>query len=173
MNHPREGATKPADRRTGGLALLVAEQTGASALAALSPVPDRDWDGRDDPFAGALRSAVAAGTVVLDLHGMRDSHDWDVCLGTHHRTDPATTAVRDALIRAAQGLRTSVDDPFAALGARTVLAHVTALGGTGLQVELAARLRDPGAAPGAAGRAVRALTEAVLECVGCPTITGI
>ncbi|MFC7330015.1 hypothetical protein [Marinactinospora rubrisoli] len=161
VNHPREGRTKLADLGTGGLALLVAELTGARALAALSPVPDRDWADRRDPFAAALRAELADGAVVLDLHGMRDVHGMDVCLGTALRRDPATARLRDAALRALRGFTVTVDDPFPGAAPHTVLTEVAASGRAGLQVEIAGRLRDPVGAPRRAARIVRALAEIV------------
>lgn len=145
---PRANGASVADLRTGGLALLMARLTGAYALVTTAPPPPRPWSYRRDPFATALRAHARAGHLVLDLHGMRDGHGPDVCLGTRGRRDPGTAAVRD-LLRGELGDRflVTVDEPFAARAPHTVTTLLHAEGGTGVQVELAARLRDPAGHP--------------------------
>lgn len=159
---PRADGSLVADRRTGGLALLLARMTGAYALVTTEPAPCLLWRCRDDPFASAVRAHARAGHLVLDLHGMRDIHGPDVCLGTRGLRDPGTVAVRD-LLRAelADRFLVTVDQPFAARAPHTVTTLLHTEGGTGVQVELAARLRDPAGHPLPARSLVLRLARAI------------
>lgn len=159
---PRAGGSRLADRRTGGLALFLAQVTGAYAVVATAPPPYRSWPCRTDAFAAAVREHARAGHVLLDLHGMRDAHGPDVCLGTRGRADPGTAAVRDVLRTELSGrFRVTVDEPFAADAPHTIMTLLHTEGGTGIQVELAARLRDPAGHPGPARDVTTGLTRAI------------
>src|SRR5438309_7497260 len=69
VNHFRYGNEKLADRRTGGLSLVLGERLGVGTLAPCGSVADwESWEERTDEFRVALDRAVAEGALVVDLH---------------------------------------------------------------------------------------------------------
>lgn len=167
VNHPRDGKSKMADRRTGGLAEVLADELGAYLLVLAGPLEHADeWAERTDDFRRALDTAADAGLLVVDIHGMSDSHGLDVCLGLGERASAlsrdAADTLRSALERA--GFTVAVGKPFPATAPHTVVSRVQAVGGHAVQVEIAARLRRPDADPGTAGRLVSVLRDALAAC---------
>lgn len=149
VNHHRQGEPKVADRRTGGLAELLHEQTGATSLAAASRVPDWSrWVDRNDDFTRLLRKEIERNGLILDLHGMGDHHGIDVCIGTGGQRGTAIDAAVAAMASAFAAFEVAVDEPFSALSPHTVtqFARRPAVGAV-VQIELSARLRDPEAQP--------------------------
>ena len=149
VNHHRNGIPKLADRRTGGLAELLHELTGATSLAAASRVPDWGrWADRDDDFTRLLRDDAERNRLIVDLHGMGDHHGIDVCIGTAGQRGIAIDTAVDALARAFAAFEIAVDVPFSGLSPHTVTQFARRLGvGAVVQIELSARLRDPEAHP--------------------------
>ncbi len=164
-NHERNGAGKVADRGTGGLAVLLAQVTGCTALVALDTPGDANYD-LEHPFKERL--ADLRPTVVIDLHGMRTRPESDVDLGTG--TGPAPSAVVAALT--GSGLRVTTNAVFDAMRPTTVTAFAQELSIPAVQVEIGAHLRPPsGTAPALSGL-VTALVTAIEE-LASPTPSGL
>ena len=83
LNHFRKNKVKRADLRTGALAELLAMEFNASALIPRGIIPAQDdWGLREDNFRLKLDEAVNSNTFALDLHGMKNTGDIEICLGT-------------------------------------------------------------------------------------------
>ncbi|WP_020016886.1 hypothetical protein [Promicromonospora sukumoe] len=162
-NHEREGAAKLADRGTGGLALLLAELTGCTALVAVGTPGDANYD---EEHALKDRLAELRPAVVVDLHGMRSRPESDVDLGTGSGLVPASVvaALDDG------DLRVTTNAVFSAMRPTTVTAFAQALGTAAVQVEVGAHLRVPSGAPEELTRLVAALVAAI-ECAAAPART--
>ncbi|MFD2025594.1 hypothetical protein [Promicromonospora aerolata] len=153
-NHERDDAGKVADRGTGGLAVLLAQVTGCTALIALGTPGDANYD-QAHPLKERL--AEVRPMVVIDLHGMRSRAESDVDLGTGTGTAPP--AVVSALDDS--NLRVTTNQIFDAMRPTTVTSFAQSLGISAVQVEIGAHLRPPmGEAP-ALARLVTALVAAI------------
>ena len=163
--HQREGAVKRADMWTGGLALLLAEITGAGAVVETSGVGDPSWE----PHAFKDALADLEPRAVVDLHAMRAQHDV-VELGTGEPQGLPPTQIADdvrwALTEA--GIATIVDHRFPARGEHTVVQWARACGIAAVQLELSVRLTPPFIADDRAVAMVGGLMAAVrsLDSVG-------
>ncbi|MEV0894209.1 hypothetical protein [Promicromonospora sp. NPDC050262] len=153
-NHERDGATKVADRGTGGLALLLAQLTGCTALVALSTAGDANFD-EEHPLKARL--AELRPTVVIDLHGMRSRPASEVDLGTGTGLAPADMVA--ALI--SSSLRVTTNEIFDAMRPTTVTSFAQARGIASVQVEIGAHLRPPSGEPRSLARLVDALVGAI------------
>lgn len=153
-NHERDGATKLADRGTGGLAVLLAELTGCTALVAVGADGDANYD---DEHPLKERLAELRPTMVIDLHGMRSRPGSDVDLGTGSGLVPS--AIVSALSDG--DLRVTTNEVFSAMRPTTVTAFAQARGISAVQVEIGAHVRLPSGAPKAQSRLVTALVAAI------------
>ncbi|MFI8527661.1 N-formylglutamate amidohydrolase [Promicromonospora sukumoe] len=153
-NHERDGGTKLADRGTGGLAVLLAELTGCTALVALGAGGDANYD---DEHPLKERLAELRPTVVVDLHGMRSRPGSDVDLGTGSGPVPpaVVSALRDS------DLRVTTNEVFSAMRPTTVTAFAQAHGISAVQVEIGAHLRLPSGTPESQSQLVTALVAAI------------
>lgn len=164
-NHERAGATKVADRGTGGLAILLAQVTGCTALVALGAPGDANYD-QEHPLKERLAALQPA--AVIDLHGMRSRTESDVDLGTG--TGPAPSAVVAALTDS--GLRVTTNAVFDAMRPTTVTAFAQELSIPAVQVEIGAHLRPPSGTAPALTHLVTALVAAI-EQLATPTPAGL
>lgn len=143
----REGRPKPPDRATASLALALAEAVGCRAVAAVGAQPG---DPNREVGEGAFRQRCAQlrGRTVIDIHGMRDSHGFDICIGLGPSPDAHTRAAARRWCEVARrlGLRATVDSPFDARHPGTITAWAQARGMRALQIEIAAQWRRPDAA---------------------------
>jgi hypothetical protein len=139
----RSGRRKKPDLRTGGLAELVGAHAGVSVLTAVgsgSGDPNRD---EEHPLKLALRELAPTHAVVIDLHGMSDEHELDLCVGSGNAVQQSGLAAR--CVRGAEeaGLEVSLDEPFPARRRATLTSTAQRLGCDAIQLEIAARRRDP------------------------------
>lgn len=157
--HVRDGVTKRADMWTGGLALLLAELSGAAVVVETSGAGDPSWEDEH-----AFKDAVAAlePALVIDLHAMR-SQDEVVELGTGepHGSPPTPLAlvVRGTLEDA--GIATVVDQRFPARGQHTLVQWARRRGVPAVQIEVSVRLVPPFAPDSSATALIGALADAV------------
>ena len=139
--HQRDGATKRADMWSGGLALLLAELTGAAAVVETSGIGDASWQG-----SHAFKDAVAAldPRVVVDLHAMRSQHSVvELGTGAPHGDPPTEIAVVVRRSLGDAGIATVVDDRFPARGHDTLVQWARRRGAMAVQVEVSVRLVPP------------------------------
>jgi hypothetical protein len=153
-NHERDGKGKVADRGTGGLAVLLAQVTGCTALVALGTSGDANYD-EEHPLKTRLAELRPA--VVIDLHGMRSRPESDVDLGTG--TGPVPSDVVTALD--GSDLRVTTNEVFDAMRRTTVTSFAQSLGISAVQVEIGAHLRPPTGADPELVRMVTALVAAI------------
>jgi hypothetical protein len=146
VNHRRDGKTKLADRGTGALAEYLADTLGGLALTIDGAnLEDPNWDTRIGPFKHRLALLATPGSMIIDLHGMSDSHGMGVCIGLgpspadleHRLVDSLTLNLRS------YGISYEVNTPFDATPPGTVTRFVQRSGFHALQLELAASYRLP------------------------------
>ena len=164
VEHVRSGELKRPDMWTGGLALLLAERSGAGAVVELSRDGDPSWQVHH-PFKDAV--ADLDPLVVLDLHAMR-SKDHVVELGTGEPAgDPPTplaVLVRETLEDA--GIATLTDHRFPARGHTTLTQWARGRGLGAAQLEVSVQLVPPFVDARTCERLVGALVDAVQRAGG-------
>jgi hypothetical protein len=164
VNHVRDGRSKRADRGTGGLALLLAERTGAAAYVMASrDYGDANYD-QSHPLKVALGAAFGPNRAVIDLHGMSGHGGVDVVIGTGGDIRlGGSLAVRAERAFRVNGLSVQIDDHFAAAGPHRIVQYAHRHDVPAIQIELSARLRPPVWDTSLALAALSALTELVDE----------
>jgi hypothetical protein len=159
--HRRGTQPKRADMWTGGLALLLAELTGASALVETSGSGDASWDARH-PFKDA--AASLSPRIVLDLHAMRsDRQVVEVGSGEPHGRTPTLLARRARTALGGSGIDAEVDQRFPARGAATLVQWARSSGLAAVQLELSVRLVPPFVDDDTAQRLVQALCRLISD----------
>src|ERR1700733_6476453 len=166
--HRRDGRSKLAEPGTGGLAMTLAAAFDASYVCVVgAQTQDAAWVS-EHPFKVALMQLLTPTSIVLDLHGMRDEHETDVEIGLGAAPDARTHAygqrLADALARFA--LRVAVNHTFKADRPGTITTTVQHRGARALQIEIAAALRPPNAAPVAASNLLAAMQAALTGLIG-------
>jgi hypothetical protein len=160
--HERDGVLKRADMWTGGLALLVAELTGAAAVVETSGTGDPSWQ-HEHPFKDAVAALEPA--IVLDLHAMR-AVDQVVEVGSgaaaHEPASDLAVDVRGAL--ESSGVPTLLDQRFPARGTATLVQWASGRGIAAVQLEVSVRLVPPFAEDSDVERLVHALVAVVGAC---------
>lgn len=157
--HVRDGSPKRADMWTGGLALLLAELTGAAAVVETSGEGDPSWQ-PEHPFKD--RVAALEPRAVVDLHAMRSPDQVvEVGSGAPAGGTPSALAltVRDSLEDG--GVPTLLDHRFPARGPATLVQWAHVRGAEAVQLEVSVRLVPPFADDADAERLVRALAATV------------
>ncbi|HAZ16998.1 MAG TPA: hypothetical protein DCY49_03790 [Candidatus Jacksonbacteria bacterium] len=84
VNHIRDGSIKTVDYCTGPLARVLGDITGAPVLYQQYKDIDPNYEDAT-PFKTSLSSYLTAHqevTLVFDIHGASETHDWDIDLGT-------------------------------------------------------------------------------------------
>jgi hypothetical protein len=160
--HQRDAATKRADMWSGGLALLLAELTGAAAVVETSGVGDPSWEA-SHPFKEAVAQLVPR--VVVDLHAMRSQHG-EVELGTGAPHGDPPTEIADVVRRSLEhaGIATVVDRRFPARGHDTLVQWALRRGVMAVQVEVSVRLVPPFASVDDARALIGGLSAAIAAC---------
>ncbi len=136
---------KMSEPGTGVLAHALALRMGGTAVVSESSTGDANWD-EEHPLKDAIiaRGLISAGTTLVDLHGMRDTHGFDIALGPglHAEHSPDLVADLDRTLRAA-GFAVEVfwSGLFAARGEHRLTTWAQRLGARAVQVEISARIR--------------------------------
>ena len=125
---------------SGGLVLLLAELSGASAVVETSGLGDPSWE--DHAFKEALGALTPR--LVIDVHAMVDT-DPVVEIGTGLDDGAPMPVIASRLVSALddQGIRTRVDDRFPARREHTVVQWARRAGIDALQIEVSTRLVPP------------------------------
>jgi hypothetical protein len=162
LNHFRGERFKLADRWTGGLCQILGSSLRVTTLIPIGRISSWDtWESRNDAFKVTLDKAVTSGSLVVDLHGMSDTYGIDVCIGTGHDPRSLTKQAATMLAQELPNYRVSMNDPFTATPSFAVVSYVQGrLNANALQLEIAARLRNPVENPEQAGRFALDLTRA-------------
>lgn len=163
--HTRHGRIKLPENATTPLALLLAERFHCNGLATsghLNHDPNLDPE-HETPLRRRLRSWLRPDHLVIDLHGRGDDHGPDIILGPGPQQNERSRKVADALEHAwgKQGLRVARGAPFAAENPGTITAGTQFLGASGLQIEIAFRLRQPEKSPDASLALLRGFLSAL------------
>jgi len=145
LNHYRFNKAKPADRWTGSGCELLGARLNAAVLTCVGPIGTlQSWEARTDPFKCSLDDLVKPGSLVIDVHGMSDTHGIDVCIGTGTNPSKSASHAADWLIAELRNYSVSINEPFSASPDYTVVSYVQrSLGSDALQIEIAASLRNP------------------------------
>jgi hypothetical protein len=146
VNHLRDGEAKNADIWTGSLAETLAFATGNCSLTVNSSAnDDPNWDLEIGTFKGTLARLLDNNQVVIDLHGMKDDYDIDICIGLGPSPNQQSQVMADSLADSfcERGLRVSFNWPFSATRPSTITSFVQSRRLTALQVEVAAKYRQP------------------------------
>jgi len=146
--HGRLGGMKEEDQFTGSLALLLAEELNASVIAASRFNPDRANVGElSADFFAALQSFAPHSGFILDVHGMSDRHEVDLCIGTgvQNLNHPPLANAIDALHEGMKDFTVATNHPFSAIAPYTITDIVaSSLWETPvLQLEISRKFRVP------------------------------
>lgn len=153
VNHLRDGAVKSADIWTGSLAETLAIATGNCSLTVNSSShEDPNWDHEIGAFKATLVRLLHNNQLVIDLHGMKDDHGVDICIGLGRFPNALSNSLADCFGDSfgKRGLRVSVNWPFPATRPSTITSFAQSRGLTALQIEVAAKYRQPKRHPSSA-----------------------
>jgi len=143
LNHFRNNKIKIADVSTGSLCQILTENTGQSGLISTCPDEDVTFMGFGREYISRIKNAVDNELMIVDLHGMSDKYDLDICIGTGPNPSPRVDRLVEYLVNDLVEYRISINEPFSALGSHTITNFVqTKLGGDAIQIEIASGLRD-------------------------------
>jgi hypothetical protein len=143
----RSGEAKAADGATGGLVRFISECTGAMSVVASGGWTRANANYVLDgwcPYRQTLVEVGGADSVIVDLHGMADTHDADVCIGTGAEPDRSSEAV-DFTVEYLRdlGLTVAVDRPFNASNPGTITSWAQGQNFRAFQLEVCSALRRP------------------------------
>lgn len=156
--------SKKSDIWTGGLCELLGEKLDISSVTATGFKQKwHTWDERSDDFKRIVAAAADRGVFVLDLHGMQDNHNVDICIGLGPEPSERVMLFADNLRTALSPFNVAINKPFDATLPFTVTSFVQLRGGDGLQIEIAAHLRKPKSYPDESAGFVQALANALRE----------
>jgi hypothetical protein len=163
VNHARDGNVKRADRWTGSAAEIMAARLGAGTIIPVGNIADwDDWPARTDPFRKALDARAKPGTLVLDLHGMSDTHGVDLCLGLGPARGDVEVHLAAHLTEAMSAYQVAVNEPFSAEPHYTVTSYVQLYTpASAIQLEISARFRNPRDLPEQSSKFLIGLTAAI------------
>jgi len=153
---------KKADVWTGGLCEILGEELDVPTLTATGFKQEwHTWDERSDDFKNIVVAAIDRHAFVVDLHGMQDHHNVDVCIGLGPKPTAKVMLFADKLSAALSPLNVSINKPFDATPPFTVTSFVQSRGGDGLQIEIASRFRRPKSNPEESSYFVQTLANAL------------
>jgi len=142
LNHYRNNALKIADVFTGSLCQLLANNTGQSWLVSTSPDNKLEYLGFGQDYICQIENAVENGLMIVDVHGMSDQHNFDICIGTGPNPSIRTINFANKLVSELSDYKISINYPFNATAEHTITNFVqTKLSGDSIQIEIASRLR--------------------------------
>lgn len=144
--HHREGVRKKADKATGGLAESTAVFINGSFVATAGVQSgDPSFDRDVTAFKQALFGMLTPASIVIDLHGMSDQHGLDLCFGTGADSTDRARALSEigAITASDQGLVARINDPFTGSREEGITVSAQRRGSAAVQIEIAARFREP------------------------------
>lgn len=155
---------KKADVWTGSLCEILGEKLNVPTLTAAGFKQEwHTWDERNDDFKSIVAAAADRQAFVVDLHGMQDHHNVDICIGLGPNPSEKVMIFADKLRTALAPLNVAINKPFDATPSFTVTSFVQLRGGDGLQIEIASRLRRPKSNPDGSAYFVQVLASALRE----------
>ena len=159
VEHLRGGEVKRADMWTGGLALLLAQRSGAAAVVELAREGDPSWQ-THHPFKDAV--AALAPEVLLDLHAMRSTaHLVEIGTGQPDGAPPTPLADRVRHALEESDIATVTDHRFPARGPATLTQWALRRRLLAVQLEVSVQLVPPFVDAITCDRLVDALVAAV------------
>ena len=145
-SHIRSGCIKIGEKMTGVLAIALGLSLKAKVVL---PIRQQSDDPNFDLYSGTYKTTVAGLIndcgLVLDLHGMTDSHHSDICLGFgHHQLQPPELSFIETLqSRGRQNrLRLTLNSPFASCHPGTIAEFARTNGCPAIQSELSLDCRN-------------------------------
>lgn len=146
--HVRQGQTKAVEPMTGALAIALAQSLGASAILPVGrQLDDPNFDTDEQaPYKQKLAGVLGRFQLLVDLHGMRDSWQTDICVGVaDSNSEPKLTRIIDVWKRRASqiSLTLTINQPFDSRMPGTVSTFARKHGCWALQVELSKASRQP------------------------------
>lgn len=164
VNHHRpNGDAKFADRWTGSLAEVLGRMTGVSVVAATrKPHHFGLWKNRADGFARRMKQMADNHRVVIDLHGITDNHDLDLCIGIGPLPSELEHRIAARVVDTDLDLNTTIGGPFPALRQHTLTSHLQRHTATSaVQLGIAAANRTPATDPDRAEQILHELASIV------------
>lgn len=150
VRHTRNGREKDEDLRTGGLALLLAQERalGYACVGRLLPCDDAN-SSNDHPIKSAISAALDSPdglATVIDLHGMSDDHGVDISIGLGRSELPINRRLGEVFAAELTNAGMTVDlgaeiTGFRARGRSTLTSWAQHRGLAAIQIEIASRLR--------------------------------
>ena len=138
------GRPRQADRYTGAMAQIVAVRSGHSWLAADGVISEwASWEGRRDRFRDALDAALDKDRFVIDLRATPAGPAGDIFIGFGPRPSDAAMELAERIDEAFPEFKVVVGGRFNPAAPETISSYAQGRGGDGLQLNIAAPLRDP------------------------------
>jgi len=142
LNHYRNNNLKIADVFTGSLCQLLANNTGQPWLVSTSPDNKLEHLGFGQDYMSQIENAVKNDLMIVDIHGMSDRHNFDICIGTGPNPSIRTVNLANKLVSELSDYKISINYPFSATSEHTITNFVqTKLSGDSIQIEITSRLR--------------------------------
>jgi len=156
------GTPKVADRGTGSLVEVLA--TSAHLRGRVITRKAKSHARMMATVARLARATAGVPTLVVDIHGMKDSRDLDGEFGFGFTPGEAEIAAAEVLgsMMQARGLHVAFNEKHPANYVTNIVNRVRAAGGQSFQLEIAARARPPVGDPARA----QALLDALQEFAG-------
>jgi hypothetical protein len=149
--HSRHGEVKSSDEYTGALTLLLAEKMDASALIGNYYNPDLEHVTQlSSSFISELELLSRDSHLIIDVHGMKDSHASGLCIGTGSQdvSVPPVSEFLDSCILTMAEWGPSHNFPFNAESPYTLTHYAESfLSSAAIQLEIPRRFRVPGLVP--------------------------
>lgn len=144
LNHYRNNKLKIADIFTGSLCQILAKQSNQPGLISTLPTKNSKHLGFGKDYLDHVKDKTKKGAMIVDIHGMSDSHGFDICIGTGPNP---STRIKDLAINLANTLpeyKVSINHPFDGSPDYTMTNFVqNNLKGDSIQIEISSRLRRP------------------------------
>lgn len=104
----------------------------------------REWEKHEvDGFYANLQTAVMLEKFIVDIHGMKNDHGVDVCIGLGSNPSDRSAMFASALVDNLKEFFTvSVNEPFNAKSLHSVVSYVQNFKGDAIQVELSLNVRE-------------------------------
>lgn len=149
VKHSRYGDIKEEDKYTGSLTIWLAKQLNASAIVPHYFNPDLSHITQLSPgFISSLDELSLKSAILIDIHGMKDTHSSGLCIGTGNQDieqAPISKFVNNLFLSMSEW-DPSHNFPFSAQSSHTLVNYTEEnVGIPALQLEIPKRFRVPGA----------------------------
>ena len=95
-------------------------------------------------FYDELNRYILPGETYLDIHGAKESHGFDLCIGTGgNQISTEQIFIIDILMDCFKDYNVNLNTPFAADFEKSIPNYCSNNGAVGIQIEISRRLRNP------------------------------